>query len=256
MANYEWRASTDFRSDTSLSYGVTPSTSQSWQTAETGVAQSGSYTYWFRDSNTMWQGSFQDVLSSRVVVSVTQSWSTSVDNLNNLIVTITTTVNSIVRDDIQHPAGYYDTDTPGRNITLYKVQGGAAVWSTTDNQVATAHTLSGAINLGTETFTLAPGDITVIRPSLFMHNQTVGMSSYDDIWLGIQFRNPLPPDYRPGQRKGNSWLSHNRVGGVCSRKVNGIWTEMRTADGGTGTGNPPSRKTSGTWYNQRKVGQE
>jgi len=61
-------------------------------------------------------------------------------------------------------------------------------------------------------------------------------------------------DYRPGQRKiSGTWQSHNRAAGVADRIGYGT---MRTVDGGTGTGNPPSRKTSGTWYNQRKLGAE
>ena len=63
--------------------------------------------------------------------------------------------------------------------------------------------------------------------------------------------------YRPGERKvSGTWSSTNRSGGACERKVSGTWTEMTTCDGGTGTGDPPSRKTSGTWYNQRKIGAE
>ena len=63
--------------------------------------------------------------------------------------------------------------------------------------------------------------------------------------------------YRPGERKvSGTWRSHNRSGGACERKVSGTWTEMRTIDGGTGTGDQPTRKQSGTWYNQRKLGAE
>ena len=63
--------------------------------------------------------------------------------------------------------------------------------------------------------------------------------------------------YRPGERRvSGTWSSHNRSGGACERKVSGTWTEMRTIDGGTGTGDEPTRKQSGTWYNQRKCGQE
>lgn len=64
-------------------------------------------------------------------------------------------------------------------------------------------------------------------------------------------------DYRPGQRKvSGTWRSLNREGGQCRRKVNGSWVTMTTSDGGVGTGNPPLRKSSGTWYNQRKIGAE
>lgn len=63
--------------------------------------------------------------------------------------------------------------------------------------------------------------------------------------------------YRPGERRvSGAWSSHNRSGGACERKVSGTWTEMRTIDGGTGTGDEPTRKQSGTWYNQRKLGAE
>ena len=63
--------------------------------------------------------------------------------------------------------------------------------------------------------------------------------------------------YRPGERRvSGTWSSHNRSGGGCERKVSGTWTEMRTIDGGTGTGDEPTRKSSGTWYNQRKLGAE
>lgn len=257
---YQWRADLRIESGDAdwLSHGVTPSSQSDWQTADVGTQGSGSYTYWYRDSNTMWQGHFQDVLSSRVAISVTQSWTTSVDNRNNLTVVITTTVNSIVRDDVRHPAGYYDTDTPGRNITLYNAAGGV-LFSTTDNQVATAHTLSGLINVGTETFTLAPGDATVVRPSLSLHNQTVGGASYDDIWLGIQVRNTLPADYIPWAISDGEgvWLSHNRSGGVL-RLYNGIsWSgDLRTIDGGVGTGDPPSIYDGSEWKNGRLIGQE
>lgn len=63
--------------------------------------------------------------------------------------------------------------------------------------------------------------------------------------------------YRPGERKvSDTWRSHNRSGGACERKTNDSWVELRTIDGGTGTGDEPTRKSSGTWYNQRKIGVE
>lgn len=86
----------------------------------------------------------------------------------------------------------------------------------------------------------------------------IGNSDIDDEFRGgLTVYNPNPPDYRPGQRLiGGTWQSHNRSGGRCHRLVGGSWTEMRTENGGTGTGNPPLRRTNNTWYNQRKVGQE
>ena len=86
----------------------------------------------------------------------------------------------------------------------------------------------------------------------------IGNSDVDDEFRGgLTVYNPNPPDYRPGQRLiSGAWQSHNRSGGRCHRLVGGTWTEMRTENGGTGTGNPPLRMSNNTWYNQRKVGQE
>lgn len=62
-------------------------------------------------------------------------------------------------------------------------------------------------------------------------------------------------DYRPGAvRVSSAWKSTNRTGGKCHLLKNGSWVEMKTNDGGTGTGNPPSRRTSGAWKNQYKIG--
>ena len=63
-------------------------------------------------------------------------------------------------------------------------------------------------------------------------------------------------DYRPGERKVNgTWSSHNRGSGWAERK-NGSWYELRTKEGGTGSGDPPERKISGSWKNQSKLGAE
>lgn len=88
-------------------------------------------------------------------------------------------------------------------------------------------------------------------------NDIENTSIDDEFRGGLTVYNPNPPDYRPGGRLiSGTWQSHNRSGGRCHRLVGGQWTEMRTENGGTGTGNPPLRRTNNTWYNQRKVGQE
>lgn len=188
--NYKWRSTTTYESDTSLSYGVTPNTQSSWQTASAGTQNSRTWTYWWRDSNTTWQGTYQDALSSRCAVSVTQSWTASIDAHNVLTVVINTTINSIIRDDIQAPTGYSDQNTPGRVITLYD-DAGNQVAQVTDNQVATAHTIMGTpVTLPQRTFTIQPGS-SLTKSSLQAHNQTVGGQSYDDILIGVEFQNPM-----------------------------------------------------------------
>lgn len=184
---YKWKADTTYQSDTSLSYGVTPSTHTGWQTEQAG-SQSGSWTYWYRDANVAGPGGYTDANSSRVALSLTESWVASIDDLNNLSITITTTINSVVRDDLQGS----NQDTPGRNINIYREQGGSAILSLTDTQLASAHTLyTGPLPLSQYTFTLSPGQ-SAQRSSLYLHNQTIGYQSYDDIWFGVLFLNDLP----------------------------------------------------------------
>lgn len=64
-------------------------------------------------------------------------------------------------------------------------------------------------------------------------------------------------DYRPGEvLTSGTWKSTNRSGGKCQILNSGTWTEMKTADGGTGTGNPPSIRKSGSWKNQSLIGSQ
>lgn len=77
----------------------------------------------------------------------------------------------------------------------------------------------------------------------------------DEFRAGMRIYNPNPPDYRPGQQLiSGKWQSHNRGAGKANKREGGSWSTMRTQDGGSGTGNPPSLRTSGTWRNQRKIG--
>lgn len=185
---YKWRATTAYQSDTSLSYGITPSDHSGWQVAQAG-SNSGTWTYWYRDANVSGPGGvWSDANSSRTAISLTESWTASIDDLNNLTITITTIINSVIRDDLRGT----NQDTPGRNINIYREQGGPAVLSLVDTQLATAHTIyTGPLTLSQYTFTLAPGQ-SLQRSSLYLHNQTIGYSSYDDIWFGVQFMNDLP----------------------------------------------------------------
>ena len=256
---YKWRTTFAYQNSLDpnyhLSYGVSPTTYNDWQTAESGQpGTSGQITYFYRDSNTSYAGEWVDTISSRVAYKVTQTWTTSVDSRNYLTVSVTTVIDSIDRDDIMGN----DQNTPGRYINVYKEEGGTAYVSVTDNQVATAHNISGSVNMGTYTFTLAPGqDLT--RNTLYIHNQTVGGSSFDDIWAGVQFQNSLPAETIPGAVYDGSskWLSHNRAGGDLRIWNGSRWTDnLANIDGGSGVGDPPSLYHDSKWYNQRTFGFE
>lgn len=252
---YKWKADTTYRSDTTLSYGVIPTSHTGWQPTSPG-AQSGAWTYWYRDANYGPGGVYSDANSSRVAVSLNESWTATIDSRNNLTVTIRTTINSVVRDDVvgTNPA------TPGRNIDIYREQGGAAILSLTDSDISSAHTIwSGPITLDDYTFTLAPGE-SLQRSSLYLHNSTIGYSSYDDIWFGVLFLNDLPKDAIPHAilgSGGTTWLSHNREGGDLRIWRGGQWTDnLKNLDWGEGYGNPPSVRKASKWLNARIIGKE
>lgn len=252
---YQWRANTRYNSTTTLSYGVTPSDQSNWQTDNIGNSQaSRTWTWWYRDSNKKSGSTYTDAISSRVAISITESWTTSKDDKNNLTVRARVVVNSIVRDDLRGS----DNNLPGRQIDLYKEQGGLRVLNLTDTQVATAHTIySGPLTIAEYSFKIAPGQ-NIEHSTLYLHNKVISSSinSYDDIWIGVQFRNTLPNDYRPGKvyDSGAIWQSHNRTAGAANIKKSSGWATMRTESGGEGTGNPPTIKHSSGFKNQRKIG--
>lgn len=189
---YRWRTITGYQSTTTMSYGVTPNTYENWQTSDIGGSQSANAGYWYRDSNTSWQGTFQDLLSSRAIYYVEQSWTSSVNNSTNVLtVVVNTKITSIQRDDIRHPTGYYDQDTPCRDIYIYDGATGSQVLHTQDCQIATQHQIYGEVTFNTQTFVIAPGSSTTTQ-TIEVHNQTTGGPSYDDIWIGVQFENTLP----------------------------------------------------------------
>ena len=254
MANktYKWKATTTYQSTTTLSHGVTPADQSDWQTAQPGPL-SGSWTYWYRDANVSGPAGFTDANSSRVAISLTESWNATIDNRNNLTISITTTINSIIRDDLRG----VNQNTPARNIDIYRVQGGAAILSLTDSQLASAHTIyTGPLVLDQYTFTLAPGE-NLQRSSLYLHNQAVGYPSYDNIWFGVLFLNDLPAETVPHAVLGSSstWLSHNRDGGDLRMWNGSRWTDnLANIGGGEDCGDPPSVYKSNKWLNARTFG--
>lgn len=251
---YKWKADTTYQSDTSLSYGVIPTSHTGWQITQPGQ-QSGAWSYWYRDANVAVGEAYTDANSSRVVVSLNESWTASIDNRNNLTIVLTTTINSVVRDDLQGS----NIDSPGRNISIYREPGGSAILSLTDTQLASAHTIwSGPMTLDQFTFTLAPGE-SLQRSSLYLHNQAIGLSSYDEIWFGVLFLNDLPAVAVPHAVLGNNgkWLSHNRTGGDLRIRNSSRWTDnLENTDWGEGYGDPPSVRKNNKWLNARVIGYE
>lgn len=165
-----------------------------------------------------------------------------------------------------HGGDTFTVQKSNRSRTLY------AVWTRIYNYVLNYNANGGSgapasdtysTELTSHTFTVSSTIPTLAAHSFdgWMYNgvtyhggDTITLTSANTtVTLDAQWLN----SYRPGERKiSGTWTSTNRQAGACERKTNGYWDDLRTIDGGTGTGDPPSRKSSGTWYNQRKLGQE
>jgi hypothetical protein len=77
----------------------------------------------------------------------------------------------------------------------------------------------------------------------------------DEFWMGINFRNQLPKDYRPGKTwDGSDWKSHNRSGGWAGVWDGSSFKEMRTQNGPDDSGNPPEIRHDSAYKNMRKIG--
>ena len=173
------------------------------------------------------------------------------NNDNSINVTLAKTITST----------NYSVNKPGRQVVGATFTGGAfnadATYST--HTKADGEGVGDSFTVHTESRT-EPISFTVAAST--NSSETVFASMHESatntkVWRDIRVVNTLPPDYRPGQRLvGGTWQSHNRSVGKCNRLVSGAWTEMRTENGGVGTGNPPSRMVNNAWVNQKKVGQE
>lgn len=242
---------------------------QDW-TETTGYSGSSTVTYHYNDSAQMTNAN-----STYVEVNITDNWTATRDNRNYYHITVSTTINYIRRTRVGSPSP----------LSVYMFArhdaGGANIW-TSGGCVDAANSGTNAtnINMGTTTIDLAPGQSTNVHGTVYFrsnicgHNNAKPPSIYvDEFWLGVNFRNTLPPDYRPGKTwNGEEWLSHNREAGsytgqsgtvYYSAGATDIYTSatskntMRTQDGGVGTNNPPyTRHNDDTWRNQRKVGLE
>lgn len=189
---YDWRLTTDIISGgyPNEEYGVIGGETP-WETTSVLVG-SQSAQYYFRDS-----ASSSNNNSSRVVVDITESWVASIDSMNVLTVTVESTVNQIYRDDVKGSPG--SGGSPYRDMYLRRDAGSPVLWSVTNDDIRTAHTINGnAISLGSYTFTLQPGQ-SHSRGSVYFRSNVAGHGSdptpsiyVDEMWIGVHFRNSLP----------------------------------------------------------------
>lgn len=236
--------------------GVNPADS-SWHTTS---APYGSFTtnYYYNDSTCASNSN-----SSRTTLNITDSWEVGIDEHNNMNVSVHTVINSISRAAYQG-----DPNACASNIVsdlIIRRQSGGAILARYDDQnFGTYGTIASNVDLGTYTFTLAPGQnanrstVHYTNDAHFTGGGQEGL--YDDVFrMGITFRNILPADYRPGATLDSSsvWQSHERTGGKAHiLGTGGTWIEMRTVGSPTDLGNPPSIRKSDAWYNMAKLGKE
>lgn len=225
----------------------------------TSGTSSGSHTarYYYSDSNAQnADGTWGNMAnSSQVFLTVTDSWTATSNEDNEVIIDITTTIDSITRGNIQGNPNL--SASYARDIQVKRYAGGVILWQVQNDPINVSKTLASNIQLGTERIVLAPGASTA-RSSIYLLNHTAGVSwdtpgSTDEMHAGVSFRNNLPADYRPGATwNGFTWVSHNRSGGVCDGWAGSSWRTQRTQDYPTGQGNPPLLYRNGAWYNMKK----
>lgn len=207
-------------------------------------------TYWYSDSDPA-----DNANSIKIFVDIQDSWSATINDDNSIDITYSTTISKI-----EKAQQFGNPGTTARHIKISTSPFAAWIHEYLNTPMSlyvvaqNLPTISGTLHL--DPLSDVEGISTLYYKSGYVgHFDDPLPSQYvDAMGMGISFRNTLPPDYRPGQRKiGGAWMSHNRSGGVCDRHGYGT---MRTSNGGVGTDNPPYRKTSGTWYNQLRIGQE
>lgn len=242
----------------------TPMTVGTGWTRTSNLTGTGTYTYVYRDSDTG-----QNDHSMKVEVTVRDDWQVSINGRNYMDVTVHTVIISVWRTD---GGGAVNAN---RHLWARREASGANYFDFIDNGSTVHDILKAAypdvqnpqIDMGTYTFTLAPGE-NATRATVYWRNTTVGYENlpipniYTDILgVGVHFRNILPKDYRPGTSLDTNtgvWKSHNRENGACHVLKNGVWQECRTVGGDEGgQGNPPLMLRSpnaNSWYNQRLLG--
>lgn len=232
------------------SNGVT----QDW-TETPGASGSSTVKYWYHDSALT-----SDANSTLVEVTVTDTWTATKDPDNTYHVTVHSVLNSIVRSVVGSPSPL------SASIFVRRYPGGPNIWTSGGCvNAAAAGSYANNVDLGTFTIDLPPGQETITHGSIYYRSNICGYDSetppsiyVDEYWVGINFRNVLPPDYRPGDTYDSSstdWLSHNRGSGWAGVYDGANFKEMRTVNGnGSTTGDPPYIYNGSSWANQRKIG--
>ena len=226
---------------------------QDW-TDTSGDSGSHTVTYYYHDSTLQ-----TDANSTIVRVTITDEWSAVKNNDNSYDVTVRSVINSITRTVVGSPAAY--------SVSMFarRYAGGPNMWTSGGCVNAAANaTHATNVDLGTFTIHLPPGQETVTHGTVYFRSNTCGHDGdgpgayVDEFWMGINFRNTLPPDYRPGDTyDNNAWWSHNRSSGWAGVWDGGAFKEMRTESGdGVVSGNPPYIYNGSNWVNQRKIGNE
>lgn len=231
------------------SNGVT----QDW-TETPGDSGTSVVKYWYHDSALT-----SDANSTLVEVTITDTWTATKDPDNTYHVTVHSILNSIVRSVVGSPAPL------SASIFVRRYAGGPNIWTSGGCiDAAAAGSYATDVDLGTFTIDLPPGQETTTHGTVYYRSNICGYDSetppsiyVDEYWVGINFRNTLPPDYRVWATwDGSQWLSHNRPAGWSGIWDGSTFKEERSLNGGVGTDNPPYVRHSDSWRNGRKVGQE
>lgn len=229
---------------------------QNW-TDTSGDSGSSTVKYWYHDS-----AQTTDVNSTLVEVTVTDTWTATKDANNTIHVTVHTVLDSIVRSVVGSPSPL------STSIFVRRNAGDPNIWTSGGCvNAAIAGTYAASVDLGTYTIDLPPGHETDTHGTIYYRSNVCGYdytnppSQYiDEYWLGINFRNVLPPEYIPGKVRDaySDWLSHNRATNGHAKIFNGTsWgADMKTVDGGVSSGDPPEIRHSSSNKNMRKVGKE
>ena len=223
----------------------------------TTTALSGTRTsvYYFRDSN---NDPGTNANSSKVEITIRDTWTATIAPDNTLNIVADTDILSIVRGSI---IGNPNAGGPAtRTLRISRYKGGPILAQWDNLNIAATGVISSGVDLPSYSFSLAPGE-DAHQSTVYCFNFTPGHgddqlpSPYvDAMYMGVEFRNILPKDYRPGASWNGGWLSHNRSSGAANIWNGSRYVEMRTENGGVGTGNPPLIYNASRYVNQRNIG--